>query len=147
MACLVVPLAIAGAKPLTAPKIYVIPPIEIKTAQTAIFDSTSTILAYIEQEAMKMGVDKDMAAYIATQESSLNPKAIGDGNLICKLKKSPNYGKPIRSRGIFQWNDCAHPEVSDKEAFDVATSTALALKEMRAGNARIWSTWRQRKNP
>ena len=145
---MIVTSAAAGVNPLTAPSTYIIPKEEIQAAQTADFSSTSSIVEYIRERANEYGVNPAIALYIAERESSFDPRAVGDGHLTCLLKGSPNYGKPIRSRGLFQINNCAHPSVSDETAFSVVSSTEWALNELREGRANIWTTWRNRaKNP
>lgn len=69
------------------------------------------------------GKNSDMYL-IANCESGFNTYVVGDGHLICK-----RTGLPIRSRGIWQINDCAHPEVSDAQAFDPIWSTNWAKKK------------------
>lgn len=86
-------------------------------------------------------IEVQSALFITLKESTWNPTAKGDGHLICKLKKSKNYGKPIRSRGVWQINDCAHPEVTDKQAYDVTWSTHWAMDTMeKDGGCKQWST-------
>lgn len=70
---------------------------------------------------------------IANCESGFNTKAVGDGNLICNIKSSPFYGKPVRSRGVWQINECAYPEITDELAFDAEWSTRWAKERHEAG--------------
>lgn len=96
-----------------------------------------------------------MAVFVASHESAgFDPKVltgerVGDSHLTCLLKDSPNYGKPIRSRGIWQINDCAHPDVSDELALDVASSTDWAMPRLKT-EPEIWTAyriWVQKKTP
>lgn len=40
-------------------------------------------------------------------------------------------GLPVRSRGLFQISRCYHPEISDAQAFDIASSTEWAMSQMQ----------------
>jgi len=94
-----------------------------------------TIRQYIEKEAVENGVDPQMALHVAKNESGYNQYVVGDKHLTCK-----KTGKPIRSRGVWQINDCAHPTVTDEQAFDVVWSTEWTMKEMKKNSCKIWST-------
>lgn len=67
---------------------------------------------------------------IAQCESNFDTHAIGDGHLICK-----QTGEPIRSRGIWQINNCAYPEITDEQAFDPVWSTQWAKEQFEKGLA------------
>jgi len=86
--------------------------------------------------AWEYRVNPDMAMFIAEKESRFNPRAIGDRHLTCK-----RTGMPIRSRGIWQINDCANPEVSDAEAFSVVSSTLWAMPRLKE-KPWIWSVYK-----
>lgn len=87
------------------------------------------------------GADPDMALFYVEHESHFNPKADGDNDLICNLPKSPNFGKQIHSRGIFQINDCAWPEVTNEQAFDVNFSIAWAIPKLKT-TPEIWTAYK-----
>jgi len=65
---------------------------------------------------------------IAQCESNFDSHAIGDSNLICKQTR-----EPIRSRGVWQINNCAYPEITDEQAFDPVWSTQWAKKQFEKG--------------
>jgi len=71
-------------------------------------------------------VDPALALRVAQCESSLNPKAI-----------SKNSNKSI-DRGVFQWNDKWHPEITDICAFDVECATRAFCKAFKGGNLEWW---------
>jgi len=39
----------------------------------------------------------------------------------------------VRSRGVWQINNCAHPEISDEQAFDLEWSTDWAMEIFKKG--------------
>lgn len=98
------------------------------------------IVSYIENQAIQSNIEPRIALHVAKAESGFNRYAVGDGHLTCK-----KTGKPIRSRGIWQINNCAHPTVTDEQAFDIVWSTEWAMKEMQKNGCRIWSTCPTRK--
>ena len=77
----------------------------------------------IIEKSEEYKVNPQLALFIVQKESNFDPLAIGDEHLTCNLSKSPNFGKPIRSRGLWQISDCSNWEVSDLEAFDIVSST------------------------
>lgn len=118
-------------------------PIVSEAPKLSVVETLSTkqeIVSYIEKQAIQSNIDPRMALHVAKAESSFNRYAVGDGHLTCK-----RTGLPIRSRGIWQINDCAHPTVTDEQAFDVVWSTEWAMKEMQKNGCRIWSTCPARK--
>jgi len=90
-----------------------------------------------DKEAMKRlieiiceqeGVDKRLGVAVALCESGLNPDAVNlnpDGSI---------------DRGLFQWNDLWHPEVSDEEAFDPEKATRLFCKAVKQGHLNWWKS-------
>lgn len=97
-----------------------------------------TIQEKITEAAKKEGVSPALALLIVDKESSFNPNAVGDQHLICKY--GPNKGKYIQSRGLWQINDCAWPEVTDEQAFDVDWSTAWAMPKVKTTPC-IWTAY------
>lgn len=93
-----------------------------------------TLEEMIRERARINNLDEEKIIYIARCESQLNHQAIGDGNLTCASTK-----KPMRSRGIWQINECGHPEINDAQAFDPAWSTAWAMEVFKKGDeAKEW---------
>ena len=80
----------------------------------------------IRRVAGSEGVDSDLAIRIARCESGLDPKAVNVNNTGSK------------DRGIFQWNDKYHPEITDVCAFDVECSTRAFCRAVRGGNISWW---------
>lgn len=77
--------------------------------------------------ARQEGVDPDLAVRVAKCESKLDPLAVNvnkDGS---------------RDRGVYQWNEKWHPEVSDAEAFDTVRATQLFCKAFKGGNLSWWN--------
>ncbi len=90
------------------------------------FLSSSSIKEYVRAEAIKNNVNIEMAMWIAEKESNWDAKAIGES---------------WRSFGLWQIYQPAHKDLSVGEMFDIASSTAWAMKEMKK-NPEIWSVWR-----
>ncbi len=93
-----------------------------------------TLEDMIREKARENGVDEDEVIFVAQCESELNHRVIGDGNLTCA-----STGDPMRSRGLWQINECGHPEISDKQAFDPVWSTDWAIEVFKRGDdAKEW---------
>lgn len=60
-------------------------------------------------------------------ESSLNPLAVGDGG---------------HSYGLSQIHLPSHPSVTKEQAFDPAFASDFMARQFAAGNARIWTCYR-----
>ncbi len=81
------------------------------------------------------------ALFLTNKESGWVTDKVGDTHLICNAPKSPNFGKPQRSRGVWQISDCWHPEVTDAQAFDVIWATHWAMQTMTVDKGcKQWST-------
>lgn len=89
--------------------------------------NAQAVKAYVENQALKFGVNPGLAIWIVKHESQFNPRAKGDGEA---------------SRGLWQISRVYHPEVSDTAAFSVAASTEWSLNRIRSGKAYEWSTYR-----
>lgn len=89
--------------------------------------SAQEVKAYVRTQAVEHGVDPQLALWIVKHESSYNPRAKGDGEA---------------SRGLWQISKIYHPEVSDEQAFGVASSTAWSLGRIRDGRVNEWSSYR-----
>jgi len=92
----------------------------------------------------------DMASYVGerAREAGLNPAlvvAIG----ICESQLVPSaYNhKGEHSRGIFQINGDAWPNVSPIQAFNFEFNVAWAIRHMQAGRFSMWSRcWKPYRN-
>jgi hypothetical protein len=89
-----------------------------------------TIEEMIRRIAAEEGVDPDLAVRVALCESGLDPKA-----------KHLNPDGTI-DRGLYQWNDYWHPEVSDADAYDPEKATRLFCKAVREGHLNWWNSSR-----
>jgi len=83
--------------------------------------------AMIRWKAVRAGVEPDLAVAVAKCESGLRPGAI-----------NVNSGGS-KDRGLYQWNDKYHPEITDKMAFDPEVACDLFLKAVNAGHLSWWS--------
>jgi hypothetical protein len=93
-----------------------------------------TLEEMIRERARINNLNEEKIIYIARCESQLNHQAVGDGNLTCASTK-----KPMRSRGLWQINECGHPEISDEQAFDPVWSTDWAMEVFKKGEeAKEW---------
>lgn len=86
-----------------------------------------TVEQIIRKIAKKEGVDPDLAVRVAKCESGLNPGA-----------HHTNSTGSI-DRGLYQWNDRYHPEISDEIAYNAERSTAAFCKAFKAGNLSWWN--------
>lgn len=107
----------------------------------------AAVVAFVKKESLAHGVNPQMAVFIMGEETDFRPdvfngKILGDTHLICREKKSPNFGKPQRARGPYQINDCYNWDVSDEVAFDLERSTAWAMPVMSVHPER-WSTYKK----
>lgn len=94
----------------------------------------------IRGKARLNNIDEDKVIFIARCESQIDPNALGDGHFTCK-----KTGNPMRSRGIWQINECGHAEVTDEQAFDVNWSTDWAMEIFKKGNeGKEWKTCTQK---
>ena len=81
----------------------------------------------IRRIAKEEKVDPELAYKVAKCESSLNPHARG-------INTTGSV-----DRGVFQWNDKYHPEVSDDCAFDVECATRAFCKAVNEGHLNWWN--------
>jgi len=93
-------------------------------------DPAETIEEMIRRIANEEKVDEDLAVRVALCESNLDPKA-----------RRINRNGTI-DRGLYQWNDFWHPEVSDEEAYDPEKATRLFCKAVREGHLNWWNASR-----
>lgn len=104
-------------------------------------EDKESIKRFVEEQAIAHGVNPLLAVFIAEKESRFRKEVIigevdGDTHLTC-----PATGEPIRSRGLWQINDCAHPNVPDEVAYDVVSSTLWAMP-MLLERPWMWSTYK-----
>jgi hypothetical protein len=90
-----------------------------------------TIEEMIRRIAVEEGVDPYLAVRVALCESGLDPKA-----------KNINEDGSI-DRGLYQWNDYWHPEVSYIDAYDPEKATRLFCKAVKEGHLSWWNSSRQ----
>jgi hypothetical protein len=72
-------------------------------------------------------VDEELAVRVARCESALKIKAVNVNSTGTK------------DRGIFQWNDFYHPEVTDAMAFDPEIATKLFCDAIKKGHLSWWN--------
>jgi len=90
----------------------------------------SKTISRIRKIANEYEVDPDLAVKVAKCESNLNPLAI-----------NINVSGSV-DRGLFQWNDFWHPEVSNDCAFNIECSTAFFCQAVKNGNLNWWNSSR-----
>jgi hypothetical protein len=81
----------------------------------------------IRSEAIKTGVDPDLAVRVAKCESGL----------VVSATHSNDNGSI--DRGLYQINNKAHPEVTDEQAFDPEFSTKFFCDAVKKGCLRWWN--------
>lgn len=86
----------------------------------------------VDYYATKYGVSKDLAHYIAKNESNYRVEAVGD-LFPCRNTKSPNYGQDVYARGVYQITRCYHYNVSDEQAFNAEYNIEYAMKLIAQG--------------
>lgn len=82
----------------------------------------------ITRIALEYHVDPRLALFMAEQESTFRPDALGDMHIIC-----PHTGKPVRSRGLYQISECYHPEFTDADAFEPEKNIRKAMEIVSEG--------------
>ena len=94
-----------------------------------------TIESRVRGVARDMGVDSDLTVRVMVCESGADPQAVNvnkDGS---------------KDRGLFQWNNKWHPDITDEIAFDVEKSTKEFCKAVKAGKLSWWdsskSCWKE----
>jgi hypothetical protein len=95
----------------------------------------------ITKVCLAQGIEPLLGVMVASWESSLNP--------VAKL-----YNPPSKStdRGLFQWNDVFHSEISDAQAFDPTIASTDFCLAVKAGNlVKFWSAsmpnWKKHLTP
>lgn len=100
------------------------------TTEEELTPDLSDIETMIRWKAARAGVDPDLAVAVAKCESGLKPNAININTTGSK------------DRGLYQWNDKYHPEITDSMAFDPEKSTELFLKAVNEGHLDWWKASR-----
>lgn len=121
-------------EPLPAPVTNLNPePVELAPIPVSKYawDTRDTIwhsMRVIGDEYMMTWLQKDLLCDICQCESEFNIHA--------KLVNNPHSV----DRGLFQWNNFYHPEITDEIAYDPEQTTRLACKAILAGKAQTyWS--------
>lgn len=86
-----------------------------------------TVEQIIRRIAKEEGVDADLAVRVSKCESGLNPSA-----------KNTNPKGSI-DRGVFQWNNKYHPEITDHCAYGVECATRAFCCALKDGNLSWWN--------
>lgn len=86
-----------------------------------------TVEETIKRIAKEEGVDPALAVRVARCESGLNPSAVN-------VNKTGS-----KDRGLFQWNNYYHPEITDLCAFDIECSARSFCKAVNGGNLYWWN--------
>ncbi|MFH1535373.1 MAG: transglycosylase SLT domain-containing protein, partial [Patescibacteria group bacterium] len=107
VAIVAVGLALVGLMPIE-PVVTHIEPDMIEKQEITI----KTPEDLIREQARANNLDEEKIIFIARCESQIEPDALGDGHLVCSRTQ-----ERVRSRGVWQINNCAHPEISDEQAF------------------------------
>lgn len=87
----------------------------------------SKIISRIREVAKTMGVDPDLAVRVAWCESGLD-------NKVMRINKTGSI-----DRGLFQWNDYWHPEISNFCAFNIECSTRAFCKAVKEDHLSWWN--------
>jgi hypothetical protein len=112
----------ATGTPFPAP----VSPVEPSLPQVA-------IVAFVQNEALKYGVNPALATCIVSHESQWQPEKPGD------------IGNPHgESYGLWQIEVQQHPDITVAEALDYQYATDWALSKIAAGNVSWWSTYSQK---
>lgn len=92
---------------------------------------TEPVDEIIKRVALEEGVDPQLAVRVAKCESGLDPKA-----------KNKNKGGSV-DRGLFQWNDYYHEDISDECAYDPECATRAFCKAVKNGHLDWWNATRK----
>jgi hypothetical protein len=88
--------------------------------------STTSVYAYITEQAKKVGIDPIIAEWIVGKESQ-------DGQNL--------YGDDSQSLGTWMISTVWHPEVPRSCSLSLQCSTSWSLAWLKKGNANQWSTF------
>lgn len=85
------------------------------------------IAGYIREKSRAYDIDENLALRVARCESEFDPFAI-------------NFNKRGSiDRGLYQWNDYYHPEVTDEMAFNYKIATLMFLMSVQKGHLDWWN--------
>lgn len=87
---------------------------------------SETVEETIKRIAKDEGIDPCLTLRVARCESGLNPAA-----------KNINTNGSV-DRGLFQWNNRWHPEITDEVAFDIEKSTRAFCRAFKDGHLNWW---------
>jgi hypothetical protein len=109
----------------------VLPVAQAQNASQVNFEplNSSTVAAYVRQEALAYGVNPVDALWIVSHESQDGQNMRGDDG---------------QSRGYWMISDVYHPEVSTACVDNLQCSTDWSLNWIKAGHIDQWSTWKYR---
>ena len=104
-------------------------------------DPKQAMINLIRQVCTDNGVEGDLGVAVAGCESGFNPKIT-----------LYNPGSNSTDRGLFQWNNVYHPEITDAMAFDPKESTIAFCNAVKAGKLQnFWlaskNCWKPKLNP
>ena len=88
---------------------------------------SETVEQTILRVAKEEGVDPDLALRVARCESGFNPGA-----------RHVNSTGSV-DRGLYQWNNYYHPDITDEIAFDSEKATRAFCKAFKAGHLNWWN--------
>lgn len=113
---------------------------QIKAASDAI---NPTYTPYLLRLALQEGAyQSDARNYNYTDNTKINPKTgkLGANESTQNLAIAQQHPGYSTDRGIFQYNDKYHPDISTSTADNVAAAVALAQKDIAAGKQSQWAS-------
>lgn len=137
-------LATLALRAVTTPAIS---PITQENALKGQIEGKAGIIEAIRERAVTLGVDPDMAVFVARKESMdfnedvMYGRKRGDMNIICKLKSSPYYGQPVEARGVYQITKCHHFNVPDEITDNPILAIEWAMPLLKT-KPTLWSTYK-----
>lgn len=92
--------------------------------------------------ALANNIPPELLDYVVSHESDYDSTEVGDLDITCK--SGPFKGQAVYARGPLQITRCYHPEITDKQAFDLKWSLAWALPYLQDKKKCIsmWTTCR-----
>lgn len=100
------------------------------------------------QQAGFSGTNLEVAVAIAQAESSLEPGNTNFNGGVCPQSAGVFAGQPNEDRGVVQINNCAHPSISDAQAFNPTTAFQEMYVISGAGSSFLpWCTYDPGCNP
>jgi len=102
------------------------------------------MISLIRTAAQSAGANPEIAVWIAQHQSQLDPTTVGDKNFVCNLPNSPLYGQITPSYGLYQINQCSHPDISIASSEDPTFAANWAAQQIATGNTDVFSSWKMR---